>query len=49
MPLKRDVRDVNELSAQLQPLDVQLSSSTACQLDDLNMRWKLLEVKCRES
>ncbi|XP_072558788.1 utrophin isoform X5 [Paramormyrops kingsleyae] len=47
-PLKRDVRAVNELSAQLQPLDVQLSSSTTRQLDDLNMRWKLLEAAVEE-
>ncbi|XP_048842554.1 utrophin isoform X5 [Brienomyrus brachyistius] len=47
-PLKRDVRAVNELSAQLQPLDVQLSSSTSRQLDDLNMRWKLLEAAVEE-
>ncbi|XP_036405423.1 utrophin isoform X2 [Megalops cyprinoides] len=47
-PLKQDVRVVNELASQLTPLDVQLSSNTSRQLDDLNMRWKLLQVAVEE-
>ena len=43
-PLKHDVRAVNELSGQLTPLDVHLSPGVSRQLDDLNMRWKLLQV-----
>nr|XP_015203237.1 PREDICTED: utrophin isoform X10 [Lepisosteus oculatus] len=43
-PMKQEVRLMNDLSSQLSPLDVQLSSSTSRQLDDLNMRWKLLQV-----
>ncbi|KAL0967779.1 hypothetical protein UPYG_G00256790 [Umbra pygmaea] len=43
-PLRQDVRLVNELSGDLAPLDVQLSSMSSRQLDDLNMRWKLLQV-----
>uniref|UniRef100_A0A667ZE87 Utrophin n=1 Tax=Myripristis murdjan TaxID=586833 RepID=A0A667ZE87_9TELE len=43
-PLRQDVRVVNELSAELTPLDVQLSSTASRQLDQLNMRWKLLQV-----
>uniref|UniRef100_A0A673JHB2 Utrophin-like n=1 Tax=Sinocyclocheilus rhinocerous TaxID=307959 RepID=A0A673JHB2_9TELE len=43
-PLKQDVRAVNDLAGQLTPLDVQLSSTTNRQLDNLNMRWKLLQV-----
>ncbi|XP_078146088.1 utrophin isoform X3 [Centroberyx gerrardi] len=43
-PLRQDVRLVNELSADLTPLDVQLSSTASRQLDQLNMRWKLLQV-----
>lgn len=43
-PLKKDVRAVNDLAGQLTPLDVQLSSTTNRQLDNLNMRWKLLQV-----
>lgn len=43
-PLRQDVRTVNELSAELTPLDIQLSSTASRQLDQLNMRWKLLQV-----
>uniref|UniRef100_A0A673MV19 Utrophin-like n=1 Tax=Sinocyclocheilus rhinocerous TaxID=307959 RepID=A0A673MV19_9TELE len=43
-PLKQDVRAVNDLAGQLTPLDVQLSSTTNRQLDNLNMRWKLLQA-----
>ncbi|XP_069370635.1 utrophin isoform X2 [Paralichthys olivaceus] len=43
-PLCQDVRLVNELSAELTPLDIQLSSTASRQLDQLNMRWKLLQV-----
>ncbi|CAB1343265.1 unnamed protein product, partial [Coregonus sp. 'balchen'] len=43
-PLRQDVHVVNELSDELAPLDVQLSSTSSRQLDDLNMRWKLLQV-----
>ncbi|XP_043080762.1 utrophin-like isoform X1 [Puntigrus tetrazona] len=43
-PLKQDVRAVNDLAGQLTPLDVQLSSISSRQLDNLNMRWKLLQA-----
>ncbi|XP_058880104.1 utrophin-like isoform X5 [Acipenser ruthenus] len=43
-PMKQEVKIVNDLSSQLAPLDVPLSSNTSRQLDDLNMRWKLLQV-----
>ncbi|KAM6992528.1 utrophin isoform 4-T4 [Tautogolabrus adspersus] len=43
-PFRQDVRNVNELSAELTPLDIQLSSTASRQLDQLNMRWKLLQV-----
>uniref|UniRef100_A0A671RQT8 Utrophin n=1 Tax=Sinocyclocheilus anshuiensis TaxID=1608454 RepID=A0A671RQT8_9TELE len=43
-PLKQDVRAVNDLAGQLTPLDVQLSSTANRQLDNLNMRWKLLQA-----
>ncbi|XP_058469744.1 utrophin isoform X4 [Solea solea] len=43
-PLRHDVKLVNELSAELTPLDIQLSSTASRQLDQLNMRWKLLQV-----
>ncbi|KAM6954362.1 utrophin [Aplochiton taeniatus] len=44
-PLRQDVRLVNELSGEL---DVQLSSTASRQLDQLNMRWKLLQVAVEE-
>ncbi|MGH0184356.1 UNVERIFIED_CONTAM: hypothetical protein FKN15_014622, partial [Acipenser sinensis] len=44
-PMKQEVKIVNDLSSQLAPLDVPLSSNTSRQLDDLNMRWKLLQGK----
>uniref|UniRef100_A0A672HVP3 Utrophin n=1 Tax=Salarias fasciatus TaxID=181472 RepID=A0A672HVP3_SALFA len=47
-PLRQDVRLVNELSAELTPLDIQLSSTASRQLDQLNMRWKLLQVAVDE-
>ncbi|XP_033874683.3 dystrophin-like isoform X3 [Acipenser ruthenus] len=43
-PMKQEVKIVNDLSSQLSPLDVTVSSNTSRQLDDLNMRWKLLQV-----
>ncbi|KAM9420381.1 utrophin-like isoform 3-T3 [Salvelinus alpinus] len=47
-PLRQDVHVVNKLSGELALLDVQLSSSYSRQLDDLNMRWKLLQVAIEE-
>ncbi|KAG1936105.1 utrophin [Pimephales promelas] len=47
-PLKQDVRAVNDLAGQLTPLDVQLSSTTSRQLDNLNMRWKLLQASVED-
>ncbi|KAM7367861.1 hypothetical protein PAMP_014130 [Pampus punctatissimus] len=47
-PLRQDVRIVNELSAELTPLDIQLSSTASRQLDQLNMRWKLLQVSVED-
>ncbi|XP_047244031.1 utrophin isoform X9 [Girardinichthys multiradiatus] len=43
-PLRQDVRVVNELAAELAPLDIQLSSTASRQLDQLNMRCKILQV-----
>ncbi|PWA27852.1 hypothetical protein CCH79_00000392, partial [Gambusia affinis] len=43
-PRRQDVRVVNELAADLTPLDIQLSSTASRQLDQLNMRWKSLQV-----
>ncbi|XP_029449885.1 utrophin isoform X1 [Rhinatrema bivittatum] len=43
-PINLKVKAVNDLSNQLSPLDVHLSLKMSHQLDDLNMRWKLLQV-----
>ncbi|XP_064412021.1 dystrophin isoform X2 [Latimeria chalumnae] len=43
-PIKEEVKTVNDLASQLSPLDVHLSPETSHQLDDLNMRCKLLQV-----
>uniref|UniRef100_A0A8D2JIH5 Utrophin n=1 Tax=Varanus komodoensis TaxID=61221 RepID=A0A8D2JIH5_VARKO len=45
-PINLKVRAVNDLSSQLSPLDLHPSLKISRQLDDLNMRWKLLQVSC---
>ncbi|XP_042312754.1 utrophin [Sceloporus undulatus] len=45
-PISLKVKAVNDLSSQLSPLDLHPSLKISRQLDDLNMRWKLLEVSC---
>ncbi|XP_004752813.2 utrophin isoform X1 [Mustela putorius furo] len=43
-PINLKVKTVNDLSSQLSPLDLHPSLKISRQLDDLNMRWKLLQV-----
>ncbi|XP_048345233.1 utrophin isoform X2 [Sphaerodactylus townsendi] len=43
-PIHMKVKAVNDLSSQLSPLDLHPSLKISRQLDDLNMRWKLLQV-----
>uniref|UniRef100_A0A8C8YPE9 Utrophin n=1 Tax=Prolemur simus TaxID=1328070 RepID=A0A8C8YPE9_PROSS len=43
-PIHIKVKTVNDLSSQLSPLDLHPSVKMSRQLDDLNMRWKLLQV-----
>ncbi|XP_043448466.1 utrophin isoform X2 [Prionailurus bengalensis] len=43
-PINLKVQTVNDLSSQLSPLDLHPSLKMSRQLDDLNMRWKLLQV-----
>uniref|UniRef100_A0A8D0GLV1 Utrophin n=1 Tax=Sphenodon punctatus TaxID=8508 RepID=A0A8D0GLV1_SPHPU len=43
-PINSKVKTVNDLSSQLSPLDLHPSLKMSRQLDDLNMRWKLLQV-----
>ncbi|XP_060750696.1 utrophin-like isoform X3 [Tachysurus vachellii] len=47
-PLKQEVLAVNVLASELAPLDVQLSSTTSRQLDNLNTRWNILQVAIEE-
>ncbi|XP_031437852.1 utrophin isoform X1 [Clupea harengus] len=47
-PLQQEVCTLNDLSAQLTPLDVQLSSTTTHQLEQLNTRCALLQVAVEE-
>ncbi|XP_037700767.1 utrophin isoform X4 [Choloepus didactylus] len=43
-PIHLKVKAVNDLSSQLSPLDLHPSLRMSRQLDDLNVRWKLLQV-----
>ncbi|XP_050017567.1 utrophin isoform X2 [Alexandromys fortis] len=43
-PINLKVKTMNDLSSQLSPLDLHPSLKMSRQLDDLNMRWKLLQV-----
>uniref|UniRef100_A0A670ITU7 Utrophin n=1 Tax=Podarcis muralis TaxID=64176 RepID=A0A670ITU7_PODMU len=45
-PINLKVKAVNDLSSQFSPLDLHPSLKISRQLDDLNMRWKLLQVFC---
>uniref|UniRef100_A0A670YZV5 Utrophin n=1 Tax=Pseudonaja textilis TaxID=8673 RepID=A0A670YZV5_PSETE len=43
-PISLKIKCINDLSSQLSPLDLHPSLKVSRQLDDLNMRWKLLQV-----
>ncbi|XP_066471431.1 utrophin isoform X3 [Tiliqua scincoides] len=47
-PINLKVKAVNDLSSQLSPLDIHPSLKVSRQLDDLNMRWKLLQVSVED-
>ncbi|XP_062980653.1 utrophin isoform X2 [Elgaria multicarinata webbii] len=47
-PINLKVKAVNDLSSQLSPLDLHPSLKISRQLDDLNMRWKLLQVSVED-
>ncbi|XP_006024299.1 utrophin isoform X2 [Alligator sinensis] len=47
-PINLKVKTVNDLSNQLSPLDLHPSLKMSRQLDDLNMRWKLLQVSVED-
>lgn len=44
MPLKENVTHVNDLARQLTTSGIQLSPYNLSTLEDLNTRWKLLQV-----
>ncbi|OBS80525.1 hypothetical protein A6R68_21279, partial [Neotoma lepida] len=44
-PINLKVKTMNDLSSQLSPLDLHPSLKMSRQLDDLNMRWKLLQLR----
>lgn len=45
-PIQDDVTHMNQLASTFGPHDVQLSAANLERLDDLNTRWKLLQVCC---
>nr|XP_009930413.1 PREDICTED: utrophin [Opisthocomus hoazin] len=47
-PINLKVKTVNDLSSQLSPLDLYPSLKMSRQLDDLNMRWKLLQMSVED-
>ncbi|XP_038658196.1 dystrophin isoform X8 [Scyliorhinus canicula] len=47
-PMKENVTHMNDLARQFKPPDVQLSPYNLNQLEDLNTRWKLLQVSIDE-
>ncbi|KAM3931893.1 utrophin isoform 2-T2 [Leptodactylus fuscus] len=47
-PISLKVKTVNDVAGQLSALDIQPSAKTARQLDDLNIRWKLLQAAVEE-
>ncbi|XP_053567811.1 utrophin isoform X2 [Bombina bombina] len=47
-PISLKVKTVNDTASQLSALDIHPSAKTARQLDDLNIRWKLLQAAVEE-
>ncbi|XP_040285503.1 utrophin isoform X2 [Bufo bufo] len=47
-PISSKVKTVNDVASQLSALDTQPSAKTSRQLDDLNIRWKLLQAAVEE-
>ncbi|XP_069625224.1 utrophin isoform X1 [Ranitomeya imitator] len=47
-PISSKVKTVNDVASQLSALDIQPSAKNARQLDDLNIRWKLLQAAVEE-
>ncbi|XP_034030182.1 dystrophin isoform X5 [Thalassophryne amazonica] len=47
-PIKQDVSHMNQLAATFGPPDIQLSPSNLEHIDDLNTRWRLLQISIRD-
>ncbi|XP_041127961.1 dystrophin-like isoform X4 [Polyodon spathula] len=47
-PIKENVTHVNDLASKFTPADIQLSHYNLNRLEDLNTRWKLLQVSIEE-
>ncbi|XP_063299176.1 utrophin isoform X1 [Pelobates fuscus] len=48
IPISSKVKTVNDAASQLSALDIQPSAKTSRQLDDLTIRWKLLQAAVEE-
>ncbi|XP_032828779.1 dystrophin isoform X4 [Petromyzon marinus] len=47
-PLQEEVRQVNDLSRRFPPLDIQLSPANLHRIEDVNIRWKRLQISIEE-
>ncbi|KAK7166628.1 hypothetical protein R3I93_006395 [Phoxinus phoxinus] len=48
VPIQDNVNQVNQLASTFRPPDIQLSPDNLSRIDDLNMRWRLLQVSIEE-
>ncbi|XP_072225563.1 dystrophin isoform X2 [Leuresthes tenuis] len=47
-PIKDDVTHMNQLASAFDPTEIQLSPSNLEHIEDLNMRWRLLQISIKE-
>ncbi|XP_056317990.1 dystrophin-like isoform X1 [Danio aesculapii] len=47
-PIQDNVNHVNQLASTFRPPDIQLSPDNLSRIDDLNMRWRLLQISIEE-
>ncbi|XP_057187046.1 dystrophin [Triplophysa rosa] len=48
VPIQDHVNHVNQLASTFRPPDIQLSPDNLSRIDDLNMRWRLLQISIEE-
>ncbi|XP_043091945.1 dystrophin isoform X2 [Puntigrus tetrazona] len=48
IPIQDNVSQVNQLASTFRPPDIQLSPDNVSRIDDLNMRWRLLQISIEE-